>query len=514
MDEIDIFLNAEEARTGETLRQALERRGLDLVRGLDSLPFTSSLVLVLGDADWCLSERQLLPQVSRHYLIGVVPYSQIARIPDLLLAGFEDVVCGPERAYEIWARLQLGRGRLRARTAGGEESRASGGFEALAESSDACMVPAQERFTAVSTLAAGVAHEINNPLTYIRGNLDFALQILLPGETQHIDEDVVEGLREAREGTVRVADIVSSLKTFSRIEEEDDGPCSLPRAIAVALRLTRNEIRHCADLKVTGLDSLPRVKGSKSRIAQIFVNLLLNAAQAIEARPAGRGRITMTGTVLDEMAVVEVSDDGVGIPSKQQRRIFDPFYSTRPLGLGTGLGLPVAENLVRGSGGRLELESELDQGTTLRVLLPVAGAITPATWSTAPESLATDSLAILVVDDERPVLSALRRMLVGAHRVTIAGSVAEATEQLHSVRFDVILCDLLMPEGGGQDVYGRALEINPGYARRFVFMTGGAFRDADVDFLRGYGGPTLRKPIEPDQLAGMLAKMTLPGVRP
>lgn len=508
-DGADVFFVAEDPGTGDTLRGALEQRGHAGFLGLEALDASPSVIVLVGSPRYCRASRRAVLGLGHHHYIAVVPFERYEDLPQLLREGFHDAVCGEARVEELSARLQLGQQRL-SLAEQAAELRALGGSPPSGSPlrSDRAQANLErDHFTVVGTLAAGVAHEINNPLTYIRGNLEFALQSLQPGEQTVVEADLVEALREAREGTVRVADIVTNLKTFSRMDDDDEGPCALPRVLAIALRLTRNEIRHCAELRVRDLDDLPRVRGSSSRLAQVFVNLLLNAAQAIESRGGDRGVISLQGYTRDGYAVVEIRDDGVGIPADLQRRIFDPFYSTRPLGLGTGLGLPVALNLVRNAGGYLELESELDKGSLLRVALPVVGPSMPITLSSAPERLAAEPKRVLVVDDEGAVLSTLRRMLTGDAHVRLADSVADALTALAEEEFDAIVCDLMMPGPGGREVYRAAVAHDGEYEQRFIFITGGAFREDDVEFLYTQHERTLEKPLNRRRLLAMLRQI-------
>ena len=508
----EVSLVAERDVEGESLAQSLQQRGLRVALGAESVGMDPRLVVLVGDADYCKHAiqtacRDRLGRAVAHYTLAVLRDADVGAAAQLLEAGFDDVVCGVERGYEITLRLHLGQRRLQ------DAHRQAIVSEGYAHADGATPLDgdrALDDLAAIGTLAAGVAHEINNPLTYIRGNLEYALQLLDVGQSLMVDQDLVDALSDAREGTVRVADIVSSLKTFSRadVDDADEGPTSLPRVMAVALRLTRNEIRNCADISAEGLDTLPRVRGSKARLAQSFVNLLLNAAQAIERRPGGRGLISVTGKVVGDSAVVEIRDDGVGVPPEQQRRIFDPFFSTRPVGKGRGLGLTLAYNFISRVGGRLELQSSPDWGSLFRVTLPITGLSTPVTWSTAPEQLAAKSLDILVVDDERSVLTMLHRMLTAQHRVELASTVAEANASLSKRGFDAVLCDLMMSEGGGRAVFEKAISLDGSYGNRFVFMTGGAFRADDAAFVEEHAPHTLSKPIEFAALQGLLRNIS------
>jgi signal transduction histidine kinase len=226
-----------------------------------------------------------------------------------------------------------------------------------------------ERLASLGTLAAGVAHEINNPLAYVLTNLEFALSRL--AESGAPKEDL-EALAEARDGAARVRDVVRGLRAFSRPGAGRRGPADAGAELEAALRLASNDIRRRARLE-TSLQPVPRVVSGDHELGQVFLNLLLNAAQAIPEGRAGENVVRVeAGTDSAGWARISVQDSGVGIPPEVQRRIFEPFFTTKPLGTGTGLGLAIAHSIVVAAGGRIEVESEAGRGATFRVLLPPA----------------------------------------------------------------------------------------------------------------------------------------------
>ncbi|MDP1828061.1 MAG: ATP-binding protein [Archangium sp.] len=252
-----------------------------------------------------------------------------------------------------------------------------------------------DRMASIGTLAAGVAHEINNPLAYILGNLASAMRQV----TEHnaagaawlatgpanvpaalrltLDQldDCRDALGEAIEGAERVRDIVRDLKTVSRSDEADRGPVDLERVVEAAIRMASHEIRHRARL-VKHFAHAPVVRGSDGRLTQVFLNLLVNAAQAIPEGAALLNEVTVTiRTDARGRAVVDVNDTGQGIPPEACARVFDPFFTTKPVGVGTGLGLSLCRGIVSSLGGELTFESEVGKGTAFHVTLPPSLAV-------------------------------------------------------------------------------------------------------------------------------------------
>jgi PAS domain S-box-containing protein len=283
-------------------------------------------------------------------------------------------------------RWTLARGRVVARDAHGKATRIIG---TCADITDRKLMMAKlhmaDRMASVGTLAAGIAHEINNPLAYVAGNVEYAIELLEPVAALRSAEapsapgaaatECITVLRDVQEGAERVRQIVRDLKVFSRSDEEQRTPVPLAKAIQGALKLAEADIRYRARL-VTRLAELPPVLANEARLSQVFLNLLLNAAQAIpEGRPDANQITVETRLDPPGRAVAEVSDTGAGIPPDVLKRIFDPFFTTKPVGVGTGLGLTICHSIVTGLGGDIEVTSEVGKGTTFRITLPVTGSV-------------------------------------------------------------------------------------------------------------------------------------------
>ena len=226
-----------------------------------------------------------------------------------------------------------------------------------------------ERMVSLGTLAAGIAHEINNPLAALIGNLDVLMEDLKrpPGQQFPTSGFVDEVLRDVREAAEQVRLIVKDLKVFSRSDEDGRGPVDVQRLLESSLRLAWNEVRHRARL-VKEWQVVPPVMANEARLGEVFVNLIVNAAQAIPEGHADRNEIRLCTTLDDRGRVaIEVRDTGVGIPAEIRARIFDPFFTTKPVGVGTGLGLAICHRIISELGGEITVASVPGEGTTFRV---------------------------------------------------------------------------------------------------------------------------------------------------
>jgi PAS domain S-box-containing protein len=366
-----------------------------------------------------------------------------------------------------------------------------------------------DRLASVGTLAGGVAHEINNPLAYVISNLDFVTSALRAGEPIAGEElrHFGEAMSEAREGAERVRRIVKDLKSFSRADETVREAVCLERVLDFSSNIAMNEIRPRAKL-VKDYRDAPLVEANESRLGQVLVNLLVNAAQAIPEGHADEHEIRLT-TRTDEQgrAVIEVRDTGAGIAPEARSRIFDPFFTTKPIGVGTGLGLSICHGIVSSFGGELTFESELGKGSTFRVVLPRAvHALRPEPVRAPVE--AGDRRAILIVDDDHYVATALRRLLTQTHAVEVVSDGQAALAQLAAREFDLVLCDLIMPGMSGMELHERIARERPELSSKLVFMTGGAFTSRAKEFVAAFGHRVLDKPIDADALRALIRERT------
>jgi CheY-like chemotaxis protein len=374
----------------------------------------------------------------------------------------------------------------------------------------------------MGTLAAGVGHEINNPLTYVLGNLALAsedveqlrleLEEQAPALAQTQDwssrlTELREMLSEAHAGADRVRVIVKDLKVFSRQNEERRAAVDVREVLDFCIKMSSNEVRSRARLHKE-YENVPAVYADGARLGQVFLNLLVNAAQAIPEGniPGNQISVRIRRDVPGRVAV-EVSDTGTGIAPDVLPRIFDPFFTTKPVGAGTGLGLSICHGIVQSVGGDILVRSEVGRGTTFTVLLPSAVTV-PATPESEAAPVESQQHHILVVDDEPAVGRALARMLGLQHRVTVLESGHEALERLLSGEpFDAVFCDLIMPDLSGMDLYERLREQSLQITQRFIFMTGGAFTPRAREFLKTVPNPWLEKPFDAREMPRLLAQV-------
>ena len=363
-----------------------------------------------------------------------------------------------------------------------------------------------EKLASIGRVTAAVAHEINNPLSCLGMNLRF-LREELAGS--YNPDELERALADSIDGVSRIAHLVTRLRSYAR------GDADTPEVGATDLAVALDRARKLAEPNTRGrvtvdaeVGALPHAKGQERALVQVFVNLLVNAAQALPEGRATDNRIHLRATQRDGWLEVEVEDNGPGIPPDVLARIGEPFFTTKPIGEGTGLGVAVSRSTVRAIGGKLSFESEPGR-TVARVLLPVAVAADAEEEPEPDESLPGRDLAvlrILIVDDDDLVARSLQRILT-AHEITAVSSGAGALDVLRERSdFDLILCDLMMPGMTGMDLYEVVVQAHPALAGRIVFSTGGAFTDGAREFCERHAARVLGKPVSVEALTRILAE--------
>ncbi len=366
-----------------------------------------------------------------------------------------------------------------------------------------------DRMVSVGTLAAGVAHEINNPLAAILGNLHLALEALQDGAIGPAEllGDLRDELGDSLEAAGRVRDIVRDLNIFSRTQEASASAVDVPKVVESSVRLAWNEIRHRARL-VREYGEVPAVIANEARLGQVFLNLVMNAVQALPDGNVVANEIRIRILEDDQgRVVVAIRDTGAGMPPEVLRRLFTPFFTTKPVGVGTGLGLAISHRIVSSLGGEIQVDSAVGKGTEVRVALPAAPSGRPLRSDVVPAQPREGRAQVLVVDDEAMVGSFVRRALGSRHDISVVQSGREALDLiLAGETYDLVLCDLMMPQMSGMDLYEEVRTTSPTLADRFVFMTGGAFAPKARAFLDEVPNARLDKPFEPATLKAVVER--------
>jgi PAS domain S-box-containing protein len=370
-----------------------------------------------------------------------------------------------------------------------------------------------DRMVSLGTLAAGIAHEINNPLTYVTANLEAIADSLEAEAAGRPPPNVFErrtAIADAREGAERVRKIVGGLRSFGRYEEEKRVPLAVPDVIDAAIRLTGNEVRHRA-LLVRELAPTPLVLADEGRLAQVLINLLVNAAHAIPAGRSDDHRIFVRTRTDDQgRAVIEIEDTGTGMSPEVQQRAFDPFYTTKAIGEGTGLGLSICHGIITSLGGQIAIESARVRGTIIRVILPPAphASVPPPPPAPVPQAAAPHRHRVMIVDDDPRIANAIKRILSRDHDLTLASCGADAIEHITAgERFDAIITDVMMPNMTGVEMFERLAELAPDQATRVIFLTGGVFTPQTQAQLDTAGNPQLQKPVSSQDLRACVSKL-------
>ena len=352
-----------------------------------------------------------------------------------------------------------------------------------------------DRLASLGRMAAGVAHEINNPLSFILLAADMLGQRVGPEEAALV--------AEVRAGVDRIASIVRDLRFFGRDEDEPSGVVDLSVAIASAERLVAHELRPRGKI-VSELGELPAVVGVARHIEQVFVNLFLNSAHALTDRP--EGRVVVRAQVTTEYVIVSVEDNGCGIPADLLEVVFEPFFTTRSHGGGMGLGLSICRDILLRDGGDLTASSAVGKGTTMQVRLARATRESARSPTPPPPAAHPDGEPlprVLVVDDEPLIVRSLTKLLAGRANV-VSETVPERglALALGDPPFDVIVCDVMMPGLTGVDLHERVARERPGREGRFVFITGGTYTTHARDYLDRVPNVRLSKPFD---LSALLA---------
>jgi len=358
-----------------------------------------------------------------------------------------------------------------------------------------------EKLTALGSLLAGVAHELNNPLSIVIGRA-----VMLEEDARdHVQRERLTKLREAAERCARVS------KTFLAMARQSPSvrvPSSLNTAITAALELVAYPLRSSGVKTVLKLqDDLPEAIADPDQLVQVFVNLFVNADHAMREIDGERVLTVITGTTADGTSVIaEVRDTGVGIDPAIRPRVFEPFFTTKSMGMGTGMGLAVSFGMVAAHGGELQAVDPPDgAGACIRLTLPIGALASVAPRPAGSQLPRAAGRRILIVDDEPEIAALLTDILEReGHQTEKAAEGREALNMLSNRSYDAIFCDLRMPGMDGRNLRRKILVKYPQYERRMVFVTGDLLRPGQPSqFLDGC--PLVEKPFHTKAIVEALA---------
>jgi PAS domain S-box-containing protein len=365
-----------------------------------------------------------------------------------------------------------------------------------------------ERLASLGTMAAGVAHEVNNPLAVVVANASFVRD----GMTQRLSElrntrgsvesirsleELLEAQSEIQSAASRIGIIIADLKAFSRPAPHTQGQADVARSVEWAIRSTSRELWHRARV-VIDLADVPPVALDETRLGQILVNLLLNAAQAISPGNVDGNEVRVIARATgDGSVVIEVRDTGCGMAPDVAGRVFEPFFTTKPVGVGTGLGLSICHGIASSVGGKIRVQSRVGAGSVFRLALPFAPPNEPPKpFISAPGADRERRGRILVIDDDDMVLRVVRRILQ-KHDLTCMESARKALELIESGKtFDIIFSDIMMPDMTGMEFFDELTKVRPAEVQRVVFLTGGVMTPGIANFLASIPNLRFEKPFE------------------
>ncbi len=377
-----------------------------------------------------------------------------------------------------------------------------------------------ERLSAIGLLAAGVGHEINNPSTAVLANaerLRVELEALLArprlqqsDALQQRASDWLESLGDCIAASRRITSVVRALNVFSKRTDENarPEPAFINDEIATVLRLVGREVRFQAHVDLDLDPGLPHVLAPPNAMTQVVTNLVVNALQALETKGREERKLLIKTSHDEDVVLFEIADNGPGIPQDVVARVFDPFFTTKHVGAGAGLGLSISRELIHRSGGEIFVESELGRGTSFRVVLPRPERNDPEPRGTSLPPMSTARLRVLIIDDDEMLLRAITSSLTEEFEcvpVTDPRTALDFIEKME--RFDVMLCDVVMPDMDGLQLYLKVMERDPSLAEKTLFFSGGMQSHSLEQALIETGRTVLGKPISMRELARKIRRV-------
>ncbi len=359
----------------------------------------------------------------------------------------------------------------------------------------------REKLAALGSLLAGVAHELNNPLSVV-----VARAVMLEEESYPAAQVAASKIRTAAE---RCARIVRTFLAMARQQPPERGPVAVNEVVSAALDMTAYTVRTSSiEVALDLARDIPPILADPDQLHQVLLNLIVNAQQVLQDRPGPR-RIRVASRYDPGAGVIRiaVADNGPGIPEHLRARVFEPYFTTKPTGLGTGMGLAVSHGIIEAHGGALTLDCPEMGGAVFTITLP-AGPMDATRADAGPSHEASASpRRILIVDDEAEIRETLAEILSGAqHNVATAGSGREALERMATEHYDVILTDIRMPDLDGRTLYREIERRWPEQAKRVVFVTGDSFASTLHDFASECGRPVIEKPFVPKDVRRVVAE--------
>jgi two-component system NtrC family sensor kinase len=348
-----------------------------------------------------------------------------------------------------------------------------------------------EKLATMGQLLAGVAHELNNPLSVIVGHAELLGMMLASDDPRMVHA------QQLAAAALRCARIVKSFLALARQRSTERQATALNDVVREAIDLLAYPLR--VDSVEVALDlepGLPDLSADPHQLHQVIVNLVTNAHHAMREVTGPRRLTIRTRSIEDGRAVrLVIGDTGPGMSPELQARIFEPFFTTKAAGQGTGLGLPLCEGIVEAHGGTITVESVVGQGTSFVITLPVEPPPTAGLAAGAGAVAPARGKSILVIDDETDVAEVIADILRPAHHVETATDGPTALAKIRARAWDVILCDVRMPGFDGPRIYREAAGSAPGVERRFAFLTGDALSPESRTFLESTAVPSLAKPF-------------------
>ncbi|TXD38241.1 GAF domain-containing protein [Lujinxingia vulgaris] len=373
-----------------------------------------------------------------------------------------------------------------------------------------------DRLVVMGTMAATVGHEINNPLSYVHANLDYALEELDVwmsargyDDTSHGLGEVFDGLRSALEGAERIRGVVESIQSFSALERGMPSATWIDQPLYSSVRMARGEMGPRIEIDLQ-LASTSPVTMSQAQLGQIFMNLLINAAHALSDASVPQPRVVVRSRQEGDWVWVEFEDNGPGIDEAVLPHVFEPFVTTKEASRGTGLGLAICHQIVADCGGIITAERGADGGCLMRLRLPAASDPTTQIFEVFENEGESERRGkVLVVDPDPTIGASLKRVLRAQHDVDVVTDVEEATRALGRAmpEYDVVLCDVRLRGGAGLETVQWVRRHAPRYWQRLVAMTASACSSSQQLMLDELPNPWLRKPFELANLRGIVAAL-------